>query len=444
MKPSIASQAKRTYARTVRKHFLLESLYPTWKIGTQRLHSESCTRTGNAELHLKDFWRLTSSRKDAILEEFDLDRLEFQPLYEDREDCVSIIVPDVSDQHERCRALGFIRYDKKTGRTILVNPCAQLKPEALDLGHSSKRGNSNLTGCHGEGLKLAALVMSRNGYSVKIATANSHWSFSFVGSRFRCMIRPSKMIGSGPDTDPTEDMARMQSHIERDVMVVIEPARGKHGKKISLAAFRTWVKVTLDIRGISYPSQVIETEAGDLILDPKFCGRIYLKGMLLPATFSELKPYKLGYNFTQGRVNRDRQILVDKHEEANTVRQIWESAIRKNEKVVLPIYVDFLRNFPEAPDVESADILLGDATKTLIWRHLFCDTGGKLFYYSEKSNPQVSASTHSMILPLSNGNGAEYRHYPRFTEKRASEASGTPLEFASVKVPSSNARRGTD
>ncbi|KAJ5369974.1 uncharacterized protein N7496_006094 [Penicillium cataractarum] len=344
------------------------------------------------------FRELYQNWKDAILEQFDVDRLAFQPLYEDREDCVSIIVPDVSNRQERCRALGFIRYDKKTGRTILVNPCAQLKPEALELGHSSKRENPNLIGCHGEGLKLAALVMSRNGYRVKIATANSHWSFSFVGSRFRCMIKPSKMVESGPETDPTEDMARMHSHIERDVVVMVEPAKGKHGKKISLADFQTWVEVTLDIRGISYPSQVIETDVGDLILDPHFCGRIYLQGMLLPATSSRLKPYKLGYNFTQGRVNRDRQILVDKHEEANAVRQIWESAIQKNEKVVLPVYVDFLRNFPEAPDVESADVLLGDATKTLIWRRLLCDTGGKQFYYSEKSPSQVSATNHSMIL----------------------------------------------
>ena len=62
--------------------------------------------------------------------------------------------------------------------------------------------------------------------------------------------------------------------------------------------------------------------------------------------------------------------MVDKHKEANVVRQIWESAIRKNEKAVLPIYIDFLQNFPEAPDVESADILLTDTTKTLIWRDL--------------------------------------------------------------------------
>lgn len=282
-----------------------------------------------------------------------------------------------------------------TGQTILVNPCAQLKPETLDLGHSSKRENTNLTGFHGEGLKLAALVMSRNGHSIKINTAKSHWNFSFSGSRFRCTIRPTRMINSDPKTDPTKDMARMQSNIERDVMVMIAPARGKHGQKIALATFQTWLKVTLDIRGISYPSHIIETDAGDLILDPRYSGRIYLKGMLLPAAFSEIKPYKLGYNFIRGRVNRGRQIMVDKHEEANAVRQIWESAIRKNEKAVLPIYIDFLQNFPEAPDVESADILLADTTKALIWRDLLCKADGKIFYYSEKSHAQVSSSPNA-------------------------------------------------
>lgn len=78
--------------------------------------------------------------------------------------------------------------------------------------------------------------------------------------------------------------------------------------------------MTLDIRGTSYLSYFTETDAGDLILDPKFCGKIYLKDMLLPAASSELKLYKLSYNLIQGRVNRDRQIIVNKHEEANAMR----------------------------------------------------------------------------------------------------------------------------
>ncbi|OQD94904.1 hypothetical protein PENSOL_c023G00732 [Penicillium solitum] len=113
--------------------------------------------------------------RDAILERFDLDHLEFQPYYEDKGDCVSIVVPDPTDQRQRRRALGFIKYEKKAGRVILANPCAQLQPEALQLGCTSKQGNPNLAGYCGKGLKLAALAMSRNGYKVKVATSN--WYF---------------------------------------------------------------------------------------------------------------------------------------------------------------------------------------------------------------------------------------------------------------------------
>ena len=172
---------------------------------------------------------------------------------------------------------------------------------------------------------------------------------------------------------------------------MIEANIEKEGNGISLAIFQQWLKVSLDIRGFSYPSHILETDAGDLILDLNYQGKIYLKGMLLPAANSELKPYRLGYNFPRGRVNRDRQILVDSQEEADIVRRIWEAAIRSHEDVVLPIYINLLRNFPEAPDVGSADQLLEKRTRNLIWKHLLRDAKGKGFYYSQTSNPQVSS-----------------------------------------------------
>lgn len=76
-------------------------------------------------------------------------------------------------------------------------------------------------------------------------------------------------------------------------------------------------------------------------------------------------------------------------EDADAVRCIWESAIRKHETVLLPIYVNFLRNFPQAADVESADRLLDDSTRNLIWKHLLRETENKRFFYSERCNAKV-------------------------------------------------------
>jgi hypothetical protein len=113
----------------------------------------------------------TKNRKDAILERFQLERRDFQPFYDNKRDCISIVVPDpsLSASHGHGRALGFIKYEKKPGRVILANPCASLRPDDLLLGQTSKDGSPYLAGCRGEGLKLAAMVMSQNGYRMHIA-----------------------------------------------------------------------------------------------------------------------------------------------------------------------------------------------------------------------------------------------------------------------------------
>ncbi|KAJ5318288.1 hypothetical protein N7476_004708 [Penicillium atrosanguineum] len=343
------------------------------------------------------FRELYQNWKDAILESFGLDRLEFQPTYEEQDDYISVIVPDVSSPGDCSRALGFIKYEKAEGRMIIAKACAQLPPESLQFGHSSKRKNTNLAGCHGEGLKLAALVMSRHGYSVNIDASNAHWNFSLKESGFYCQFWPFRGDNASSETDPAIDMAQLRSRTDRDVTVVIEASVGKQDK-IPLALFHAWLRVSLDIRRFSYPTRIVETNAGDLIFDSDFCGQLYLKGMALPASFCELKPYKLGYNFPRGKVNRDRQILVDSHEEADLVRQIWEAAFQNHKQLLLPIYIDLLRNSPDAPDVGFAKHLLEKPTRTLIWKHLLDETEGRHFYYSEASSAQVSPLRAILLL----------------------------------------------
>ncbi|KAJ5219075.1 uncharacterized protein N7498_001174 [Penicillium cinerascens] len=271
------------------------------------------------------FRELYQNWKDAILERFQVERRDFQPCYENKRDCISIIVPDASGPHGRGQALGFIKYEKKAERVILANSCASLRPDDLQFRQTSKEGSHYLAGCRGEGLKLAAMVMSRNGYKVHIAAGGCDWSFRAPGpsrSQFSCVIRPSRNATSSLHTDPTSDIAQLRSHIERDVTITIGPERNRKRDKISLELFKKWLGATLDIRGFSYPSHIIETKAGDIILDASFHGKVFYKGMLLSGPVSETESFRLGYNFLAGTVNRDRQRLVDKQEEANIVRRI--------------------------------------------------------------------------------------------------------------------------
>ncbi|KAH3174022.1 hypothetical protein KXX02_007454, partial [Aspergillus fumigatus] len=344
------------------------------------------------------FRELYQNWKDAIIQSFNLNLRDFRPTYQESVDFISIAVPEVGSN---TNALGFIRYEKKSGRVILVNACAQLRTDALQLGHTSKKGQLQFAGCHGEGLKLAAMVMCREGYSVSIETGNSYWSFAYGGpskSRFCCNIGPLSVATPDGKLNSAQDMACFTYRTWRDVCVEVGPDSEGTGGGVSLEKFKQWLTVSLDIRGYSYPESIIETDQGDLIIDPRFRGKTFLKGLLLPASVLEARPFELSYNFVQGGVNRDRQRLVSRYEQADLVRRIWESAIRENEALILPLYVNLLRNFPRAPDVELADQLLDHVTRFRIWKYLLKDAGDEKFYFCQKTGSQSVVSITKSLM----------------------------------------------
>ena len=60
--------------------------------------------------------------------------------------------------------MGFIEFNKTTGCVVLANasPTSTMEPKYLQLGNTSKDRKPDMAGSHGEGFKVAALVMSRN------------------------------------------------------------------------------------------------------------------------------------------------------------------------------------------------------------------------------------------------------------------------------------------
>jgi hypothetical protein len=74
--------------------------------------------------------------------------------------------------------MGLIKYDKKSSRVTLANTCKQLLFEAVELGFSTKRGQDQLAGSHGDELKLAAVVLSRHGYRLQMAASQCCWYIS--------------------------------------------------------------------------------------------------------------------------------------------------------------------------------------------------------------------------------------------------------------------------
>jgi hypothetical protein len=158
---------------------------------------------------------------------------------EDHGDNLSIVVFDqnLADQpaeRENRRALGFIQYEKKTGRITIANACMQLPVNALAMGFSTKDvhgAHDHLVGRHGEGPKLAALVLSRDSYNVSIAASGCNWSFDMHtdAASVSCTVAPSQKTKPIEWTDPALDMASLRYHLGRDVAVVIGATRAKPG-----------------------------------------------------------------------------------------------------------------------------------------------------------------------------------------------------------------------
>lgn len=284
--------------------------------------------------------------------------------------------------------LGFIRYEEKSGRLLLVNHCAQLDPAFLYFGHASPNSVTHLAGCHGEGLKLAAVVMARSGYEMSISSGVYKWTFS-GGSASDAPLLCSRTSNSTGAAHVSPETGHLQVNMRNSVCVSIGAESKQGGRPVEMKDFERWLHVTIDIRGLNHPTSIIETEYGHIILDPKYEGRIYVKGVLAPSSYTDTKHYKLGYNFVQGRVGRDRRRLMKYEEEADFIRRMWESAIQRAEALAVPVYVNLLRNFSNFRDVELADQLLQKPAKDAIWNYLKQQSNVTGFYYCENHGPEV-------------------------------------------------------
>jgi hypothetical protein len=295
--------------------------------------------------------------------------------------------------------LGFVRHTKvgkAQGMLELTNFKAQLSRKSLELGVSSKRHENNTAGTHGEGYKVAALVMVRKGYQVRYESSKFYWTFQFGGrqkSTLYCKLTP---MADGKISKYMVDDAKLKAHgqlrkltgnIWEDVTVKIGRVYSPLGKKVDFDVFKDWIKIAF---ALDQPLDIIRTKYGDLILDKEYSGRIYLKGLFLGDSLT-FKKLKFGYNLADGRINRDRQRLATNGEEATNLASIWAEAISKEPGRTVKEYVKMLKDDEgQWADVSQAKEKISKETAGAIWKHLH-EVGANLeaFYCDKKFADEV-------------------------------------------------------
>jgi hypothetical protein len=176
----------------------------------------------------------------------------------------------------------------------------------------------------------------------------------------------------------------LKGNIWEDVTVRIGLFQGQ-GRRVEKAEFLLWNKVSLDL---DRPSNIISTTHGSVILDERFKGRIYLKGLILEGEGG--MPFKYCYNFYRGEVNRDRERLIYPKQEANTLAEIWAEAVTLDEALTLPHLMEMLQADEEWADVNLVQDYISKETAGKIWKR-FQDQNmeGKLFYYYDQNGDKV-------------------------------------------------------
>lgn len=297
---------------------------------------------------------------------------------------------------------GFIRFLSKQGTVELTNFKTFLPRKTLDMGVTTKANVANLAGTHGEGFKVASLVMLRKGLQVRYQSGKFYWSFTFGGKDRRhlyCSLFPmaeTKLAGQiAADKERiANDLPRTaETHIWEDVSVMIgnvhrSGATKSRGKKIDFETFKTWIQIALPLQR---PKSIVKTKFGDLILDNKFAGRIYLKGLYVGGSASS-QTTKYGYNFVEGDICRDRKKLANSEEEAKAIAAIWSEAVQKEPDTIGRAYAELLvdQNQQGLADISHAGNYMTSKVAALVWNQIRSSSGypKNVFYYnSDSTNP---------------------------------------------------------
>ncbi|OAP54876.1 hypothetical protein AYL99_10576 [Fonsecaea erecta] len=326
---------------------------------------------------------LTTS-KDAIIASFELDPRSFRPVFGETRTEIHITIR--RETGPSSELLGFIRYNRKAGFVELTNFQARMQRNDLGLGRSCKRDRDELAGCHGEGFKVAAVVLRREGHSVRFAASEYYWSFGLSG-RYRTnlycrltlakaeRIEKKKLYYAVQRAKPNFKRA-LTSNIWEDVSVRIGKGKNSSGRPVSENDFRSWLTVSIDLNP-PLPADIVQTPSGDLILDTRFAGHIYLKGLKIEGHSID---YVFGYNFARGSVGRDRTHMSKQSEETQILGDIWEQAILARRPDVIDTYIKLLWEQKKCPEVALASDRLSQSSACVVWKRLRIMEPDAFFY----------------------------------------------------------------
>jgi len=229
------------------------------------------------------------------------------------------VIANALDSEAEHGAKFSVKYDADKERLTVRNENIKVDPKALYFGESSKRGDERFVGQYGEGLKLAMLVFARMGLDV--------------------------LIKNGDDESWKPQIEKDGFGVETLCVDITKAKRADNNFEIVIPGISEefWEMMQSWFLRLHAPVDVHKTSAGELIDDPDFTGKIYVRGVYVTTR----EKYDFGYNFFNVDTGRDRRV-PSSYDIDFAISTMWnELSKRSDAKLVARMYKSFEREAAE-------------------------------------------------------------------------------------------------
>lgn len=222
-------------------------------------------------------------------------------------------------------------FEYNLGVLSVCNKTSKLTMDSLLIGNSTKRDDKRTIGKHGEGYKIAFMVLLREGKEVTVYNygANEIWNTRLVKSK---RYNGAQVVQI--EVNKTPFWAKVPNY---DLTIEVSGITEEEFEKIKESNLS--LKENVEI--------LKESSFGDLLVDESEKGRVYVEGLYV-CTNDKLS---YGYNFKSDYVSLDRdRKLVDSFNTYWYSSAIWSDII--NSEKLGEQYIDICTNLVESNNVD--------------------------------------------------------------------------------------------
>lgn len=244
---------------------------------------------------------------------------------------------------EKCGHPKSIYYD---GGTLEIrSEGVTLEAESLVLGGTSKEGRSDLIGGFHEGMKLAFVVLLREGYTIEIENGGVLWRPSFeVSSTYGVRVLT---IEEEDGEEQNEDLVFRIGGIAESLY---EELRGN------------FPCIEEDY------GEVVECEYGQILLEKSFRGKMFVEGLYIQKD----EHFEFGYNFKADVVELDRDRKAINYHELKT---LTASSIITADNCHPKIFSSISNSFDDTKEIKE---IIEEASDTFLveYKEMFYEKRG--------------------------------------------------------------------